>query len=156
MPARPGSSRRPALSLAPPARQRAGTGRGRIPRNNAGRDPGRANPQPAVVRLPRWPHQPEIMKSGHACGRACMGAAMIKLKRAYEAATSSDGLRILVERLWPRGLSKPKAKVDLWLKSLAPSTELRKWYGHDPERWPPFRQRYEAELKNHADVLKLL
>ena len=57
---------------------------------------------------------------------------MIKLKRAYETASPDDGLRILVERLWPRGVSKQKAKIDLWLKDLAPSTELRQWYGHDP------------------------
>jgi uncharacterized protein YeaO (DUF488 family) len=81
---------------------------------------------------------------------------MIKLKRAYEPATEEDGLRILVERLWPRGVSKLKAKVDLWLKDLAPSTELRKWYGHDPARWPQFRKRYWAELKGQGDVLTLL
>lgn len=81
---------------------------------------------------------------------------MIKLKRAYEANSPEDGLRILVERLWPRGVSKQKAKIDLWLKDLAPSTELRKWYGHDPARWPQFRKRYWAELKNQGDVLALL
>jgi uncharacterized protein YeaO (DUF488 family) len=81
---------------------------------------------------------------------------MIKLKRAYDAASKDDGLRILVERLWPRGVSKQKAKIDLWLKNLAPSTELRKWYGHDPARWPQFRKRYWAELKNLGDVLALL
>jgi uncharacterized protein YeaO (DUF488 family) len=66
---------------------------------------------------------------------------MIKLKRAYEAASPDDGLRILVERLWPRGVSKQKAQIDLWLKDLAPCTELRQWYGHDPARWPQFRKR---------------
>ena len=81
---------------------------------------------------------------------------MIKLKRAYEAAFSDDGLRILVERLWSRGVSKQKAKIDLWLKDLAPSTELRKWYGHDPARWPQFRKRYWAKLKDHDDVPALL
>jgi uncharacterized protein YeaO (DUF488 family) len=81
---------------------------------------------------------------------------MIKLKRAYEAAAAKDGLRILVERLWPRGVSKQKAKIDLWLKDLSPSTELRKWYGHDPDRWPAFRKRYWAELKGQGDVLTLL
>jgi uncharacterized protein YeaO (DUF488 family) len=81
---------------------------------------------------------------------------MIKLKRAYEAASKGDGLRVLVERLWPRGVSKQKAQIDLWLKDLAPSTELRKWYGHDPARWPQFRKRYWAELKNQGDVLALL
>src|SRR5581483_1080148 len=81
---------------------------------------------------------------------------MIQLKRAYEAAAADDGLRILVERLWPRGVSKAKAKIDLWLKGLAPSTELRQWYGHDPARWPAFRKRYQAELKGKGDVLALL
>jgi uncharacterized protein YeaO (DUF488 family) len=81
---------------------------------------------------------------------------MIKLKRAYEPAAAGDGLRILVERLWPRGVSKQKGKIELWLKSLAPSTKLRKWYGHDPTRWPQFRKRYWAELKSQADLLALL
>ena len=60
---------------------------------------------------------------------------MIRLKRAYDEPSKQDGMRILVERLWPRGVSKEKAAVDLWLKDLAPSTELRKWYDHDPEKW---------------------
>src|SRR5215469_9652212 len=81
---------------------------------------------------------------------------MIKLKRAYEPAGKDDGLRILVERLWPRGVSKARLKLDLWLKDLAPSQELRQWYGHEIARWPQFRKRYQAELKEHADLLKLL
>jgi uncharacterized protein YeaO (DUF488 family) len=81
---------------------------------------------------------------------------VIKLKRAYEPALKDDGLRILVERLWPRGVSKRKAAIDLWLKDLAPSAELRKWYGHDPARWPQFRKRYWAELKGQGDMLALL
>ena len=81
---------------------------------------------------------------------------MIKLKRAYEAASSDDSLRILVERLWPRGVTKQIARIDLWLKDLAPSTELRKWYGHDPARWPEFRKRYWAELTDLGDFLVLL
>jgi uncharacterized protein YeaO (DUF488 family) len=81
---------------------------------------------------------------------------LIKLKRAYEAPSKDDGLRILVERLWLRGVSKQNAMIDLWLKDLAPSTELRKWYGHDPARWPQFRKRYRAELKGRGDVLTLL
>ena len=81
---------------------------------------------------------------------------MIRLKRAYEAASPEDGLRILVERLWPRGVSKQKAKIDLWLKALAPSPELRKWYGHDPALWLQFRKRYQAELKDQGDLLTLL
>ena len=81
---------------------------------------------------------------------------MIRLKRAYDAVSKDDGLRILVERLWPRGVSKQRAKIDLWLKDVAPSTELRKWFGHDPDRWPGFRKRYAAELKEKGDVLTLL
>ncbi len=81
---------------------------------------------------------------------------MLKLKRAYEPHATSDGLRILVERLWPRGVTKEKAHIDLWLKSLSPSPELRKWYNHDSERWPEFRKRYWAELKDQADLLALL
>jgi uncharacterized protein YeaO (DUF488 family) len=81
---------------------------------------------------------------------------MINLKRAYEPAAKTDGERILVERLWPRGVSKDRAKIDLWLKDAAPSTELRKWFGHDPEKWQQFRRRYVAELKEKVDVIKML
>jgi uncharacterized protein YeaO (DUF488 family) len=80
----------------------------------------------------------------------------LKLKRVYEAPDEDDGARILVDRLWPRGLTKEKARVDLWLKEIAPSTELRKWFGHDPKKWRSFRERYETELTHHADQLKLL
>lgn len=81
---------------------------------------------------------------------------MIKLKRVYDEPTIQDGLRILVERLWPRGVSKVKAAVGLWLKDLAPSTELRKWFAHDPEKWNEFRKRYRAELDDKGDLLVLL
>ncbi len=70
----------------------------------------------------------------------------ISLKRAYEAPTQSDGCRILVERLWPRGLSKQDAKIDLWPKEAAPSTELRRWFNHDPDKWTEFKRRYFKEL----------
>ena len=80
----------------------------------------------------------------------------LKLKRVYEAPHKDDGTRILVDRLWPRGLTKERAKVDVWLKEIAPSTELRKWFAHDPKKWRTFRNRYETELKHHADELKLL
>lgn len=72
---------------------------------------------------------------------------MIRLKRAYDPPEEGDGERILVERLWPRGVTKEKAHLDGWLKDLAPSTELRKWYAHAIERWPEFRQRYMKELR---------
>lgn len=70
----------------------------------------------------------------------------VALKRAYEAPEPGDGTRVLVERLWPRGLTKERAQIDVWLKDVAPSNELRKWYGHDPARFAEFRRRYEAEL----------
>jgi uncharacterized protein YeaO (DUF488 family) len=81
---------------------------------------------------------------------------MIKLKRVYEAPDESDGARVLVERLWPRGISKERAKLDLWLKEISPSPELRKWFSHDPEKWDEFKVRYRAELEaNTAAVEKL-
>ena len=80
----------------------------------------------------------------------------IKIKRAYEQPAEADGFRILVDRLWPRGLTKEKASLDLWLKEIAPSTELRKWFGHDPEKWSGFRGRYETELKHNDDPVKTI
>jgi uncharacterized protein YeaO (DUF488 family) len=81
----------------------------------------------------------------------------IRIKRAYEKPEADDGIRILVERLWPRGLSKKNAKVDMWLKDIAPSTEIRKWFSHDPAKWEEFRGRYFKELnKNREAVKKLL
>jgi uncharacterized protein YeaO (DUF488 family) len=71
---------------------------------------------------------------------------MVALKRAYDEPAPDDGTRVLVERLWPRGLSKERAQIDLWLKEIAPSHELRTWYGHDPQKFTEFRRRYEAEL----------
>jgi uncharacterized protein YeaO (DUF488 family) len=74
---------------------------------------------------------------------------MIRLKRAYDPAAASDGRRVLVERLWPRGMSKARLRLDEWAKDAAPSPALRRWFGHDPERWPEFRRRYAAELRAH-------
>jgi len=79
--------------------------------------------------------------------------ATINLKRAYEEPSRSDGLRILVERLWPRGLSKERAAVDVWLKEIAPSPELSRWYGHDPGKWEEFQKRYWAELDANPDAV---
>lgn len=73
--------------------------------------------------------------------------AMIKVKRAYDSVEAEDGIRFLVDRLWPRGIRKDELKVDAWLKDVAPSTELRKWFGHDPTKWTEFRRRYFSELK---------
>src|SRR6185437_11539660 len=78
----------------------------------------------------------------------------IQLKRAYEKPRPDDGIRILVDRLWPRGLSKKKAGIDQWLKNIAPSTDLRKWFAHDPARWDEFRKRYITELRHHAEELE--
>lgn len=83
-------------------------------------------------------------------------AGQVRLKRAYEAAEPNDGLRVLVDRLWPRGLTKEAAAVDLWLKDLAPSTELRKWFGHDPARWPEFQRRYGDEVRQHPEAFEQL
>ncbi|HZS76027.1 MAG TPA: DUF488 domain-containing protein [Ktedonobacteraceae bacterium] len=83
-------------------------------------------------------------------------ALHIAIKRAYDPPEPADGKRVLVDRLWPRGLSKERAHIDLWLKDLAPSNELRKWYGHDPEKFEEFRRRYEAELSNKQDALEQL
>jgi uncharacterized protein YeaO (DUF488 family) len=79
---------------------------------------------------------------------------MIRVKRVYDAPDNNDGLRILVDRLWPRGFSTASAAVDLWLKDLAPSDALRKWFGHDPERWLQFRKQYYRELGKYAEPLK--
>lgn len=75
------------------------------------------------------------------------------LKRAYDAPAADDGARFLVERLWPRGVRKADLPLDAWLKDVAPSTELRRWFAHDPDKWPEFRRRYFAELKQHAAAL---
>ncbi len=80
----------------------------------------------------------------------------IKIKRVYLPCSPDDGLRILVERLWPRGMTKAKAHVDLWLKDIAPSRELRTWFGHDPARWDDFKKRYWRELKENPSALKTL
>jgi uncharacterized protein YeaO (DUF488 family) len=79
--------------------------------------------------------------------------AALAVKRVYEPVAESDGQRVLVDRLWPRGLSKEKAHLDLWLKDVAPSDELRHWFGHDTERWPEFQKRYRAELHGKPDAL---
>lgn len=79
----------------------------------------------------------------------------VMIKRAYEAPSASDGKRVLVDRLWPRGLSKEKAAIGLWLKDVAPSSELRRWFAHLPEKWPEFEERYLAELKDNPALPEL-
>lgn len=77
----------------------------------------------------------------------------VLVKRIYEPAGKSDGFRVLVDRLWPRGMSKENAKLDLWLPDIGPSTKLRQWFNHDPARWEEFRHRYHAELKDKKDLV---
>jgi len=85
-----------------------------------------------------------------------LASKSIKLKRVYATPIKDDGFRILVDRLWPRGITKEKARVDLWLKDIAPSTDLRKWFGHDPAKWKEFQKRYEQELMQNEPVLENL
>lgn len=87
---------------------------------------------------------------------APIAADHVRLKRAYEAADARDGTRVLIDRLWPRGVSKQAAALDLWLKELAPSTELRQWFGHDAARWAEFQLRYAEELRGHPDAFEQL
>ncbi len=82
-----------------------------------------------------------------------VAASRVKLKRAYAPAAETDGTRILVDRLWPRGVSRDDAALDRWLKEIAPSTELRRWFAHDPARWPEFHRRYTEELRQHVALL---
>jgi uncharacterized protein YeaO (DUF488 family) len=81
---------------------------------------------------------------------------LLKTKRIYDIKSEDDGFRILVDRLWPRGMSKEQAKVDLWLKDIAPSDELRKSYAHDEERWDKFKQKYREELAQKGDLVDLI
>ena len=82
-----------------------------------------------------------------------MASGPIGLKRAYQPAAPEDGQRVLVDRLWPRGVSKEEAAIDLWLKAIAPSTALRQWFGHDPDLWAEFQRRYRAELDANGEVV---
>jgi uncharacterized protein YeaO (DUF488 family) len=81
---------------------------------------------------------------------------VIQLKRVYETPSREDGLRVLVDRLWPRGLTRERAAVDLWPKDVAPTPELRKWFGHDPARWEQFQERYRRELRGRKDAVRVL
>ena len=83
-------------------------------------------------------------------------AGDVRVKRAYDAPSADDGARLLVDRLWPRGVKKADAALDQWLKDLAPSTALREWFAHDPARWPEFQRRYAAEVRAHDDQLRQL
>ena len=80
----------------------------------------------------------------------------VRLKRVYEKTGGHEGTRVLIDRVWPRGVRKSEAAIDLWLKEIAPSTELRKWFGHDPEKWPDFKRRYFRELEQNAALVEKL
>ena len=85
-----------------------------------------------------------------------ISAANVRLKRAYEPPARTDGTRILIDRLWPRGMTKKSAAIDEWFKDIAPSTTLRQWFGHDPARWQEFRRRYAREVREHHDQVERL
>jgi uncharacterized protein YeaO (DUF488 family) len=97
-----------------------------------------------------------LTRSNRWAYRTILSNRSIKLKRVYEAPEKVDGFRILVDRLWPRGIAKEKAQVDLWLKDIAPSTELRTWFGHDPVKWGAFQKRYAQELSQKQHTLEEL
>lgn len=97
-----------------------------------------------------------MKKPSGSAGRSKRRSSSIAIKRAYDRPSPQDGVRILIDRLWPRGLSKAKLKIDAWPRELTPSTDLRKWYGHEPERFSEFRRRYRAELAEHAKGLAAL
>lgn len=97
-----------------------------------------------------------MTKRGARTSRPKMRSSSIAIKRAYDNPAPQDGVRILIDRLWPRGVSKTKLKLDAWPRELAPSTGLRKWYGHDPARFAEFRRRYEAELAERPEQLSAL
>ncbi len=97
-----------------------------------------------------------VMDAGRKYVSGKVPADRVRLKRAYEPPASDDGTRILIDRLWPRGVRKAAAAIDEWMKEIAPSTELRKWFGHDPERWPEFRRRYRVEIRQHEAELRRL
>ena len=97
-----------------------------------------------------------MTKGGARSSRPKRRSSSIAIKRAYDGPMPQDGVRILIDRLWPRGVSKTKLKLDAWPRELAPSTELRKWYGHDPARFAEFRRRYKAELAERPEQLSAL
>jgi uncharacterized protein YeaO (DUF488 family) len=102
----------------------------------------------------------KLVRTSDPFGAMVMGkrivAANVRLKRAYNAPSRSDGTRILIDRLWPRGVKKATAAIDMWVKDIAPSTALRKWFGHDPARWQQFRRRYSDEIHRQRDRLEEL
>lgn len=106
-----------------------------------------------MTRPSKKPASKRAPAGGKARKRKAAPRTLIRIKRAYDAPSADDGLRILIDRLWPRGLAKPALKLDAWVKHLAPSNELRKWYRHDPEKFAEFRNRYVGELKAQGEGL---
>src|SRR5690242_14330636 len=102
------------------------------------------------------PSAPPSGAASRDASRPKRRSSTIAIKRAYDSPSRQDGFRILIDRLWPRGLSKAKLKIDVWPRALTPSTALRKWYGHDPQQFTEFRRRYRAELAEHATELASL
>ncbi len=100
----------------------------------------------STIPLDHYGWNPEGKRAPERPARSRGAAGSVRVKRVYDPAARDDGVRVLVDRLWPRGVSKAAARVDAWLKDLAPSTELRTWFGHDPARWPEFQRRYRREL----------
>ncbi len=96
------------------------------------------------------------MNSLHSLIKCTSNKVKLKIKRVYEKPQKEDGKRILVDRLWPRGLTKEKARIDLWLKDLAPTAELRKWFDHDPNKWKEFQKKYHQELKKNQEQVSIL
>ena len=95
---------------------------------------------------------PDLLHEPHSRFRL-LTQRQLRIRRIYDEPSRSDGYRILIDRIWPRGISKQRAKLDAWLPDLAPSAELRKWFGHDPARWQEFRRRYRAELARKAPLI---
>lgn len=110
-----------------------------------------AQPRRDAAHRTRLPHAERVSVHGPATAES-----RIRIKRAYEPASARDGQRVLVDRLWPRGVSREALKLRMWLKEIAPSPRLRRWFGHDPERWKEFRARYASELREKRDELEVL
>ena len=110
----------------------------------------------ALASISRKPLLEEGKCIGESPMKTKIPASNVNLKRAYEPPAADDGTRILIDRLWPRGISKERAAIDQWMKDISPSTELRKWFGHDPARWNEFRRRYAQEVHKNSDLLDQL
>ncbi len=109
----------------------------------------------ATIPLARYRWQPDGARPGTPARRAGPGDGVFRVKRVYDAPARGDGVRVLVDRLWPRGVSKAAAHVDVWLKDVAPGAALRRWFGHDPDRWAEFQRRYQRELDGCGALAEL-